>query len=274
MAPPIGDLVDDLLAEHADLASVLSSCPAEAWDTATPAEGWLVRDQITHLAWFDALARTAITDPEALQAEAETLLARRDTYMSEVNEFGRDVPGPALLGWWTDERRSLAAAARAADPARRVPWFGPPMSLASKLTARIMETWAHGQDVRDALGRPPAATDRLAHVVHIGVGARPYSYLVRGMDAPDTPIRVDVVLPSGRRLQLGDPGAADRVEGTALDLALVVTQRRHLDDTDLTCSGPGARQWLLIAQAFAGPPGAGRPPTGRRPAGGNAGGTA
>ena len=34
----------------------------------------------------------------------------------------------------------------------------------------------------------------------------------------------------------------------------MVTQRRHLDDTDLEVVGDAARDWLLLAQAFAGPP--------------------
>ena len=54
--------------------------------------------------------------------------------------------------------------------------------------------------------------------------------------------------------------ATDRVTGEALDFCLVVTQRRHVDDTNLVVEGPLAADWIAIAQAFAGPPGAGREP--------------
>ena len=46
--------------------------------------------------------------------------------------------------------------------------------------------------------------------------------------------------------------ATELVKGSAEDFCLVVTQRRHLDDTTLDAT-PLAREWLLIAQAFAGP---------------------
>ena len=46
--------------------------------------------------------------------------------------------------------------------------------------------------------------------------------------------------------------------GSACDFCLLVTQRVHRDDTDLVASGADAEQWLTIAQAFAGPAGAGR----------------
>jgi uncharacterized protein (TIGR03084 family) len=60
----------------------------------------------------------------------------------------------------------------------------------------------------------------------------------------------------------GDPSAANTVRGPALDFCLVVTQRRHVDDTALDVQGDAAREWISIAQAFAGPPGEGRRPLG------------
>jgi uncharacterized protein (TIGR03084 family) len=142
----------------------------------------------------------------------------------------------------------------------RIPWYGPPMSAASFATARLMETWAHGQDVADALGVERAPTDRLRHVAFLGVRALPNSYRVRDLTVPDAPVRVELVAPSGGMWVWGDEGAADVVLGPALDFCLVVTQRRHVDDTALVASGPVATEWLRLAQAFAGPAGPGRPP--------------
>ena len=44
------------------------------------------------------------------------------------------------------------------------------------------------------------------------------------------------------------------------DFCRVVTQRRHVDDTDLRITGQSAHEWMALAQAFAGPPGQGRKP--------------
>jgi uncharacterized protein (TIGR03084 family) len=152
------------------------------------------------------------------------------------------------------------AALRAVDPSTRIPWFGPDMSPASKATARLMETWAHGQDIVDALDlvRPP--TKRLYHVAHIGVRALPNSYRTNQRPVPDAPVYVALAAPDGERWTWGDADAADRVEGPALDFCLVVTQRRHVADTDLVVEGAVATDWMSIAQAFAGPPGEGRAP--------------
>jgi uncharacterized protein (TIGR03084 family) len=70
---------------------------------------------------------------------------------------------------------------------------------------------------------------------------------------------VELAAPSGATWTWGPQDAADRVTGPAEDFCLVVTQRRHRDDTDLTTTGPLAAEWLGIAQAFAGAPGPGRP---------------
>jgi len=50
------------------------------------------------------------------------------------------------------------------------------------------------------------------------------------------------------------------VVGSALDFCLVVTRRRHFLDTSLDVRGPAARDWMGIAQAFAGAASPGRPP--------------
>jgi uncharacterized protein (TIGR03084 family) len=132
------------------------------------------------------------------------------------------------------------------------------MSLASSLTARIMETWAHGQDVFDARSTPHPVTAGVRHVAYLGYRTVGFSFVNRGLEAPTAPIGVVLTAPDGAEWSFGDPSAPDRVAGPALDFALVVTQRRHRDDTALTVTGPVATRWMEIAQAFAGPPGEGR----------------
>ena len=141
-----------------------------------------------------------------------------------------------------------------------MPWYGPAMGARSFITARLMETWAHGQDVVDALGAERPPTDRLRHVAHIGVGARPFSYVANGREPNPAPIRVELVGPHGDDWTWGPEDAPDRVTGPALDFCLLVTQRRHRDDVAVVAEGAAADEWLDIAQSFAGPPGEGRRP--------------
>jgi uncharacterized protein (TIGR03084 family) len=154
----------------------------------------------------------------------------------------------------------------ATDPSARLPWYGPPMSVKSFVTARLMETWAHGQDIVDAVGADRPATDRLRHIAFIGVRARPFSYVNRGLDVPDGDVRVELTAPGGDTWTFGE-SSTDVVRGSALGFALAVTQRRHRDDTDLVIEGPLAQEWMAIAQAFAGPPTDGRPPAARSSSG-------
>jgi uncharacterized protein (TIGR03084 family) len=168
--------------------------------------------------------------------------------------------GAATRIWWHEASAALAAAASRLGGKERLPWYGPDMGAMSFVTARLMETWAHGQDIRDALGAPAEVSDRLRHVADIGVRARPFSYAIRSLDLPDVPVLVDLVAPDGGRWTWGDGSAADVVRGPALDFCLLVTQRRHRDDLDLDVTGAAAEQWVGIAQAFAGAPSDGRPP--------------
>jgi uncharacterized protein (TIGR03084 family) len=255
----VAALAKDLVDEHAALDDRVADLGDEGWSKPTPAAGWDVRDSISHLCFFDESARLALVDPDAFAAHTEQLLATLGTGPDVA--LGRTMTGQELLGRWRDSRAALveAVGAESADGGgRRVPWYGPAMSLASFVTARIMETWAHGQDVADAIGASPVVSDRLRHVVHIGVGARRYAYGVHEVEDPGDPIRVEVSAPSGDLWTWGPDDAANRVSGTALDLAMLVTQRRHRDDTRLDVVGPVAEQWVGIAQSFAGPAGPGR----------------
>jgi uncharacterized protein (TIGR03084 family) len=263
------NLLDDLEAEHLDLLRIVKPLAADApeWDVLTPAEGWAVRDEISHLAYFDAAAHLAITEPQKFALMAEAFMAQEGDPMEGHLTRGRSMNGDELVDWWETSHRGMAEAFAVADPKMRVPWFGPPMGAASFVTARLMETWAHGQDIVDALGAKRAPTDRLRHVAHIGVRARPFSYMNRGQEAP--PGRIDVVLvgPSGEEWtwQIGEAADGEPVStvtGPAEDFCLLVTQRRNIVDTSLVATGDLAQEWLSIAQAFAGPPGGGRPPLG------------
>jgi len=254
-------LLVDLAAESADLDTRVAVLDDAGWSTPTPAAGWDVRDTINHLAATDADALLALTDRAGFDALLGRLLAGGAEEHVEGLVAQRRALSPAqVLAGWRAGRDALQDALWTADPAVRVPWFGPPMSPASFVTARLMETWAHGQDVADALGQSRPATARLRSVAEIGVRARPYSYAAHARLTPDAPVRVELTGPNGEAWSWGPPDAADVVRGPALDFCLLVTQRRHRDDLALEARGPLADEWMGIAQAFAGPPGSGREP--------------
>jgi uncharacterized protein (TIGR03084 family) len=231
-----------------------------SWDVVTPAEPWTVRDQVSHLAFFDEQATAAVRSPGEFLAELSAAAADVDAFMTAPLEKGRAMDVGEVLAWWRGARAAMLGAFESLAPGMRVPWFGPPMSPASFMSARLMEAWAHGQDVGDALGIDREPTARLRHVAHIGVRARTFSYSTRGLDVPAETVGVRLSAPKNGEEWTWDEDSAQSVSGSALDFCLVVTQRRHVDDTDLVRVGPLAEEWMSIAQAFAGPPGAGRVP--------------
>jgi uncharacterized protein (TIGR03084 family) len=248
----------DLHAEHAALDALLVGLDEVAWDTPTPAPGWMVRDQLSHLGSTDRTATIAAAEPQRFATEILTQ-PREHRAVAQL-AVGRNMSGAELLAWWRAGRSALLDVLRRLDAKTRIPWFGPPMSALSFTTARLMETWAHGQDIVDALGLTHPATERLRHVAHLGVLARPFSYATRGQTAPNDPVYVALQSPSGASWIWGDATAVNRVTGPALDFCFVVTQRRHVADTSLQVVGPVATEWMHLAQAFAGPPGEGRQP--------------
>lgn len=240
-------LIDDLEAEESFLASLLSP---ELLGEATIAASWSVGDTVSHLLSTDRSALLAIEDPDAF-------IARRNVRLSgapnpQPEKLAEN--GVELLEAWRVERARLIEAFRALDASARVVWHGPSMSARSFATARLMEYWAHGEDLALAIGVVPLPTDRLRHICHLGAITRDFSFRVHGREVPDVAVFVDLVLPSGATWTYGEESAGESIRGQARDFCLVVTQRRHVEDTSLVTVGTVAATWMQIAQAFAGGP--------------------
>jgi uncharacterized protein (TIGR03084 family) len=263
MATDLADLLADLEAEQGALRDLLVDLDDASWALPTPAPGWTVLHQVRHLAHGEELGRLAATDPDGFLAELTRLMGDLDAVERTTVAPAAEDPPAAALARWQNAAAGLRAAVSDGPPEQPIGWVTGPMSRASFLTARLMETFAHGHDIADALGRKVVATDRLRHVAHLGVATRRFAFANRGIDAPTGEVRVELTGPDGAAWSWGPEDAPDRVTGSALDFCRLVTQRRHRDDTDLRASGADAERWLAIAQAFAGPPTDGRPPAHR-----------
>ena len=251
-------MVDDLHAESEALDALVDQLDAQRWAVATPAHGWTIAHQIGHLLWTDRVALMSITDEAAfgeMVAATETAI---DTFVDDAAAELAALPPAELLTDWRRTRNTLHAALRTVPDGRKLLWFGPPMSAASMATARLMETWAHGLDVADALGVQIPPSMRLKSIAHLGVRTRDFAFTVHGLTPPADPCRVELTAPNGGLWTWGPEDAGQRVSGSALDFCYLVTQRRALAELDIVGHGDDAQQWLTIAQAFAGPPGSGR----------------
>ena len=161
--------------------------------------------------------------------------------------------GRKLLDTWKDLYLEIADRFAAADPKKRVSWSGPDMSVRSSMTARLMETWAHGQEVYDTLGVVRIDTDRIKNIAVLGVNTFGWTFKNRGLKVPEEVPYVKLTAPSGDIWEWNDPGCENRVEGAATEFCQVVTQTRNIFDTDLVVTGDIAGRWMAIAQCFAGP---------------------
>ncbi|MEU4390882.1 TIGR03084 family metal-binding protein [Kribbella sp. NPDC023855] len=251
-------VLDDLSAESVELDLLVGGLAADGWSTPTPAEGWTIAHQIAHLAWTDEAARLAAAEPDEFQVELRKAAENPTGFVDDGAAEGAALTPGELLTYWRQTRGELQEALRAVPAGQKIAWFGPPMSPASMATARLMETWAHGQDVADALGVTRKPSNRLKHVAHLAVRTRDFAYLLNDRQPPAVPFNVELTGPDGDRWTWGPEDAEQRVSGPALDFCLLATQRRHRDDLEVQAVGTEADEWLGIIQAFAGLPGKGR----------------
>jgi uncharacterized protein (TIGR03084 family) len=247
----------DLRAEADELHAFLGTLSDADWSRPTGFMGWTPWDVVAHLHFFDEMSLRALAGEEAFAARRGELLKSFGGGKTNA-EIARDTYGPlapkVLLERWIDSCHDMADQLGQSDPKRRLPWFGPDMGVRMFTTARMMETWAHGQEIYDLVGAERKPTDRLKNIATIGVKTFGWTFVNRGQQPPGPPPYIRLTAPSGAIWEWQEPSSVERIEGSALDFCLVVTQARNVADTALEVTGPVATQWMAIAQCFAGGP--------------------
>ena len=229
------------------------------WAVPTQFNGWAINDVMAHLHSGNISALVSLTDRDAyLKARQERTQVAQQTGSSNLalqhHSIG-NIQGRELLARWHAQYEALAAAFAQADPKQRVPWAGRDMSARSSISARLMETWAHGQEIYDLLGVVRTDTDRIHHIATLGVNTFGWSFSNRGLPVPSERPTVNLVSPSGRDWSwTGTAPASECISGAASEFCQVVAQTRNIADTRLKVSGDIAARWMAQAQCFAGPP--------------------
>jgi uncharacterized protein (TIGR03084 family) len=255
------DVIAALVADGDDIDRLVANLSDAAWSLPTPAPGWTIKHQIAHLIATFKIAGLAARDPGAFGALAARLSDDFDANVhATLNPYLADSPS-ALLEKFRYERTAAADALAQVPADQVVPWLVRPLPPAVLASAGMMELFGHGQDIADALGVRRTHTDRLAYLVGFGVRTWEFGYLERDLTPPDAEFRFEITSPSGRLWTFGPELASQKVAGPAVDFCLLVTRRRHHLDLDITATGPEARYWLEIAQAYRGPAGEGRAPS-------------
>ncbi|MEO1041815.1 MAG: TIGR03084 family metal-binding protein [Pseudomonadota bacterium] len=252
-------VADDFLAETEALAGVIDQSTLP-FDSATLFKDWTITGIVRHLHFWNEAARLSLVEPDAFSALMEDVLPimMASGIRAVEDQHFAALDGRALTDTWRATAEKTAAAFRNADPERRVAWAGPPMSAESSVTARLMETWAHGQAIYDAAGLERMDQDRIKPIAELGVRTFGWTYKVRGRDKPPVKPFVRLTAPSGEIWSWNEARDDERVEGSATAFCQVVTQTRNIKDTDLQLTGAVAAEWMSIAQCFAG--GAEEPP--------------
>jgi uncharacterized protein (TIGR03084 family) len=247
------NICNDLTMEQEELETIVSGLDEKQWLMQTACDLWTIKDEIIHLAYFDDRAAFAARDPEGFSQHLKEDIGRDFSGMAaHIENASAGKSTGEILQWWKEQRSILLEELGKLHSKDRLPWYGPPMSALSFATARLMETWAHGQDIYDVLKIERTNTDRLRHIAHLGVRTLGWSYMNRGLVMPEEDVRVELKAPSGEIWEWGPENCENKITGPAEDFCLIVVQRRHVADTRLIVEGKVAKEWMLIAQCFAG----------------------
>ena len=247
----------DYLAEVDELSNLLRDQLESIFFKKTLFKSWTVNDVIGHLYMFDLAALKSLQNEDEFVKIYSNVSSHLDQGMSLLESqypFLNELSGKNLFERWYGNSRKLGAAFAHADPSVRLKWFGPEMSAKSSITARQMETWAHGQEIFDVLGVERTAHDRIKNICHLGVATFGWSFTNRGLKVPDHVPYVRLISPSGKIWEWGDSLSPSSIKGKASEFAEVVTQVRNVQDTGLASEGAIAKKWMKIAQCFAGQP--------------------
>ncbi len=260
--------IADFQTEARELNRVLEGLPEAALGTPTAFKSWTIADVLRHLHCGDLMALASLRSTEEFRAVRNDIQSKKAAGLTTRDEARQRLAhldgGHELRRHWLAHVESLCEQLAARDPDDRLAWGGPDMGVRMFTTARQMETWAHGQEVHDALGLDRAPTARLKNIAVIGVRTYGWTFANRGLPPPGDAPHVRLDGPGGETWEWNAASAGGRVAGNALEFCQVVTQVRNIADTRLEVTGEPAKTWMAIAQCFAGPPEAPPAPGTRR----------
>jgi uncharacterized protein (TIGR03084 family) len=162
----------DFRDESDALFALLEPLEDRGWARKTQFKEWTINDIVAHLHIGNYLADLSLKDADAFTefmrelAAASKPGARR---LDSTHEWLDGIRDRDLLYRWRDFYRTMADRFAVAEPKKRVKWVGTDMSVLSSITARLMETWAHGQAIYDLMGQERNAADRIKNVAVIGI---------------------------------------------------------------------------------------------------------
>ena len=242
----------DFRDETEALFALIAPLEDAAFEETTQFKGWTINDVVRHLHFWNRAAGFQLSDEVELQRLIGGAVSTAGGMRAFEREELKGLSGRALAAAWRKTAGEVAGLYSGADPKRRLKWAGPDMSARSSITARLMETWAHGQEIYDTLGVERVNADRIRNIAHLGVSTFGWTYAVRNMAAPEKMPHVRLTAPSGASWTWGEPDADSAVIGDATEFCEVVTQVRNVADTRLECVGAVAKEWMGMAQCFAG----------------------
>ncbi|MEM7767855.1 MAG: TIGR03084 family metal-binding protein [Pseudomonadota bacterium] len=251
---------EDFRAESDALHRLLVQLDDGDFARPTGFKGWTINDVLTHLYFWNQMARFQLTDEAKLIARMKAAMDAPAGFRAFEGGNCDDLAGRALLEAWHGDVQATADQYTGADPKRRLKWVGPDMSARSSITARLMETWAHGQAVYDELGVRRDDADRIRNIVVLGVNTYGWTFKNRKQVPPGEMPYLVLTAPSGAVWTYGAESETERIEGPATAFCQVVTQTRNIADVPLVVTGPAATAWMANAQCFAGPPNDPPPP--------------
>ncbi len=240
-----------------ELYKLLEPLDESDWSRKTQFKDWTVSDVIGHLHMWNYAADLSLKGDEAftqLLKDYWAAIESGQTRMAFTDEWMTEPSGRKRLQIWREYYVGTAERFARADPRARVKWAGPSMSVRSSITARLMETWSHGQALYDLLGVDRKDTDMIKNIAVLGVNTYEWTFKVRGLEVPGEIPYVRLTAPSGAIWEWNEPGTDNVIEGSAVEFCQVVAQTRNVLDTGLKVTGKPATEWMSRAQCFAGKP--------------------
>ncbi len=241
----------DLQTIHEELRCLGAELTDDEWRTPTAAMGWVVKDQFAHLADTEEVAHDTLTGDERRFPVAVSTHPTAEAFTQAGVDARRDTPKAELMASWERAAARTAAALGTIEPSRSVEWgFG--MTAETFARARVMEHWAHGCDVTDALGRPPLSGRYLRAIAELGLLTLPYALLrARVSQGRGQPLHLALSGPDGETWRLGPESGTNRIQGPAEAWCRVVVRRaRPVDRSALLVHGPTAEAAMAHARAY------------------------